>query len=249
MRSKSWTDFDRSLVMERRFNNNNQQMKKSIRLIFFTVLFLMGYSLFSCKNWGCKDCNDAFSPPTPWFVAARDGDIEAAERLLKEGADVDERDYNKQTALHVASANGRAEMVSFLIEKGANVNAKSKGRHTALHGAKTVEVAKILLDNGANINAKTDLGWTPHRMAISLHNTKVALFLINQGGSMRTKEDALVFAVWEKEKKVAKLLFKQGANPYVKDRDGDSAMDIAKSRNYQELIKLFETYNSSAKKN
>ena len=207
------------------------------------VLFLILFEL-SCKPKACLDCEGFYVPPL--HFAAKNEDKEKIERLLKEGAGVDDRDYTGRTALHLVSGIGLPNMVSFLIEKGAKVNAKNEGGFTPLYGVGNVETARILLDNGADINAKNKSGWTALRKAIMSHKTEVASFLINKGAN---RKNMFQLAVFRKEIKVAKLLFEKGADPYVKDSDGDSAMSIAKERDYQELVQLFETYNSDSSGN
>lgn len=225
-------------------------MKTQLKKIFFiNFLILYGISLFSCKNWNCLDCNTAFLPPNPWFISAKEGDIERAEFLLKEGTDIHERNYTQQTALHVASINGQADMVLFLINKGANTNAKAEGGFTALHEAKTVEVAEVLLNNGADINAKTTHNETPLHKSIELNKTELSLFLIKQGANVniKDKEDwtSLLLALEKNEKEVAKFLFQKGANPYIKNKYGNSAYSYVELRGNQEFIDLFKAYNLS----
>lgn len=55
--------------------------------------------------------------------AAKAGDLEAVENLLRTGAKVNETDYYGATALIVAARKGHVEIVDKLISAGANVNA------------------------------------------------------------------------------------------------------------------------------
>ena len=216
-------------------------MLKTLAVLFLILLEL------SCKPKSCLDCEGFYVPPLHY--AAKNEDKEEVERLLEKGAGVNDRNYNGRTALHLVSRIGLPDMVSFLIEKRAKVNAKSEGGFTPLHGVGNVETARILLDNGAKITAKNNSGRIPLYYAMSSEETELALFLINRGGAKGNEDKMLLFSVWENKEDVAKLLFEKGANPYVKDSDGDSTMSIAKERNYEELIKLFETYKSSSSKN
>lgn len=217
------------------------QLRKQIFIVF---LFFLKTSLLSC-NWGCMDCEGFYIPALHFAVSK--GDRKEVERLLDEGADINEKDYGGRTALHKAGLTGRADMAELLIQRGANVHARDEGGYTALHEVKTVEVAKVLLDNGAKINTKAHRGKTPLFSAISLKNTEVALFLINNNKNIGTKEDALQLAVIKSEKVVAELLLEKGADPYAK-REETSAFSIAQSRNKQEFIKLFEAYAPSENK-
>lgn len=52
------------------------------------------------------------------------GTIESVELLLKEGADINVRNYCGRTPLHLAAFNGHVSTAEHLIRKGANINAK-----------------------------------------------------------------------------------------------------------------------------
>eukprot|EP01094_Clydonella_sp_ATCC50884_P003087 TRINITY_DN1237_c0_g1_i1.p1 TRINITY_DN1237_c0_g1~~TRINITY_DN1237_c0_g1_i1.p1 ORF type:complete len:700 (+),score=298.04 TRINITY_DN1237_c0_g1_i1:87-2186(+) len=92
------------------------------------------------------------------------GDIAQISRVLDQGADVNDKDYDGRTALHLASAKGHIDAVRFLVEHGADVNAKDRlgtggtpivdavrHQHTAVveflrsHGAVLHDVASVEL--------------------------------------------------------------------------------------------------------
>lgn len=87
---------------------------------------------------------------TPLHCATWKGQIEAAEFLVKSGADVNavnQNDHWGTTPLHAAAHANQAKIAKLLIDNGANVNAKDmEGRtpmvHTTFHKAKAV--AKLL---------------------------------------------------------------------------------------------------------
>ena len=55
--------------------------------------------------------------------------------LVENGADVNARDEDDQTALHEAAHKGHIDVVRFLVENGADVNARNKYDQTPLHRA------------------------------------------------------------------------------------------------------------------
>ena len=67
--------------------------------------------------------------------AAKNEDIKNVRELLANGADVDAKDKNGETALHWAACDGRVDVAKILIEKGADVDAKDNHGWTALHEA------------------------------------------------------------------------------------------------------------------
>lgn len=72
-----------------------------------------------------------------WEQAARRGSIEALERLLQNGADVNARDGHGQTALMIAAAEGHDVAVAWLAEHGAVLD------HTAKYGLSAMMLAVV----------------------------------------------------------------------------------------------------------
>jgi ankyrin repeat protein len=84
--------------------------------------------------------------------------------LLDAGADANEPDADRYTALHWAAFWGRPEIAKLLIERRADVNARAKNGFTPLHEAArlgSVEVARLLLAAGAKVNATDNEGRSP----------------------------------------------------------------------------------------
>ena len=67
--------------------------------------------------------------------AAKLGDAEAAEKLLAEGADVDQKDARGITALGVAVGFNKLPVIKALVKAGANVKLTDSKGHTPLHYA------------------------------------------------------------------------------------------------------------------
>ena len=91
-----------------------------------------------------------------WYPVLGGGLIDAAELLVKAGANVEAHHVLGTTALHWAAGRGQLEMVDFLCEHGADVNRTGrfydpKGQ-TPLQSAEAGdhgEVVKLLRDRGA----------------------------------------------------------------------------------------------------
>jgi len=87
--------------------------------------------------------------------AASVGDKEAVVRLLTNGIDPNEADYDARTPLHLASCEGHAAVVSLLLSKKADPTAKDRFGWNALddavrHGHPAVQ--KLLRDSGAKLS-------------------------------------------------------------------------------------------------
>ena len=62
-------------------------------------------------------------PPLTW--AAMMGQTDAAELLLQQGADINGRNRDGNTALHLTAFLGRAEIAELLLKNGADINARN----------------------------------------------------------------------------------------------------------------------------
>jgi ankyrin repeat protein len=71
---------------------------------------------------------------TAFLFAARAGDIEAGQVLLKAGANVDDVSADGMGALVLSTVRGHTAFASFLLDQGANPNLDGAG-YTALHWA------------------------------------------------------------------------------------------------------------------
>lgn len=103
--------------------------------------------------------------------AAKNGQTETVQALLKVGAEVDARINDGTTALLWAAAQGHVEVVRVLLSQGADLNVQLGGatplQWAAFEGR--TDVVQILLDAGADVNVrdynvgKTALIWAEEK--------------------------------------------------------------------------------------
>lgn len=122
-----------------------------------------------------------------------------------------------KTALMVAAAYGDLELVRKLLESGANPNETYReDGGSVLNTAATeghTEVVRMLLDAGANVNYE----------------------------SFQIEKTPLMCAVARKgPAELVKLLLDRGANVDVKNDRGDTALDLARKRGDERIIKLLQ---------
>ena len=129
-----------------------------------------------------------FIGATPFFMAARGGDVELMRLLVELGADPKLPNQDGTTPLMAAAGIGTyspgedagappeaLEAVKLALELGNDVNAVDKNGNTAMHGAafkQLPEVVKVLAAHGADVNVwnkKNVSGWTPLRIAVGVH--------------------------------------------------------------------------------
>uniref|UniRef100_T1HJB0 ANK_REP_REGION domain-containing protein n=1 Tax=Rhodnius prolixus TaxID=13249 RepID=T1HJB0_RHOPR len=162
-------------------------------------------------------------------MAASKGDIQAVQRLLKNGADANDRDIDGRTPLHYAVSNGQMDIVNILLENGADVAQVTNKGNTPLHTATSKcfkEIVEVLLQqisrdklNGF-VNAKiTSSGTT------SLH-------VAAKAGSLE----------------IVKSLLKHGATYNIENKEGKMPIDLSKDKNINNLLELVEEFVWRCKK-
>jgi CubicO group peptidase (beta-lactamase class C family) len=96
-------------------------------------------------------------------VAALQGDVDAIRRLIKAGADLNEKDAYGSTPLAIAATFGKTEAAKALIDAGADLTVTSNDGSTPLHIAAffgRTEIVTALLGKGANKYLRNDAGLT-----------------------------------------------------------------------------------------
>ena len=117
-------------------------------------------------------------------VASFLGNLEAVEKHLKNGADLNVRNSFGGTPLHDAVWNGHYEIVKALIAKESNLNSKTNDGMSAMHLAilrNHKEITDLLIANEANINSINKEGKTPIDFA-RMRGDKEAVALLSKHG-------------------------------------------------------------------
>jgi len=167
--------------------------------------------------------------------AAHWDDLDAADLLIRAGADANSANDNGVTPLWLACSNGSAGMVVRLLAAGANPNAAGlPGGESALHRcAETgnLDAVKAMLARSANVNATENGGQTPLMWAIEERHPEVARLLIENGADINVRSkggfDALLFAARQGDTDSGRLLLEHGANVNDKTRNGLTAVLVA----------------------
>ena len=117
---------------------------------------------------------------TPLHLACFFGEIEAAQTLIRQGADANAGSPARIAVIHSAAASRNAAVVKLVLQAGANPNAQQQGGYTALHEAamhNSVERAQALLDAGADLAIRSDAGLTAAQVAEQEGSKEVAALL------------------------------------------------------------------------
>lgn len=94
------------------------------------------------------------------MLAALNGHIELAKKIIDKGADVNKTGW---APLHYAATKGHVAIVKLLLEKHAYIDAESPNQTTPLMMAAmygTIETVRLLVEEGADVLLKNEQGMT-----------------------------------------------------------------------------------------
>ena len=171
------------------------------------------------------------------------GNKKMAELLIAHGADVNAKGRNGSTPLFHASLFDKLDVAECLIAHGAKVNARIDDGRTPLFFSVSgdhPDTAKLLLAHGADVNAANRNGETPLYMAVLESNRLLLQHLAAAGkgtvlsGDAVSHNEAATAANWE----IVNLLLAAGANVNAKNKNGETPLDAAKSKDNRNLVQL-----------
>ncbi len=194
---------------------------------------------------------------TPLLIAAaHDGAFEIVKLLIEKGADISAKDFGGSTALLLATDANDTNTISLLLEKGADANARTglspinfAGQtplmNAAGHG--NVEAIKMLLAKGADVNASNAkdgptvkngpialASLTPLLQSVAYAGPEAVKLLLAAGAQVNAQDVRgmtplmLAIASDHPDVRVVRLLLEQGADPNIRSKDGETAIDWAK---------------------
>lgn len=178
-------------------------------------------------------------------LAARLGDVDTVDQLLKRDVSVEAPDRDKKTALMNAAEAGVPSVVERLLRADASVRAVDAFGRTALHwavswrnkelpvppGVDRRRVVELLVAAGTNVDVRDSDGNTP--LFSEWEDGEVgAAALIALGADVNAKnqmygETPLMVC---RNPKVTQMLLDAGANPYARNDENRTALDLARSR-------------------
>ncbi len=151
------------------------------------------------------------------FISGGNAYPQVVKALLDAGADPNLKNVHDYTALLYALITGNPESVKLLLAAGAKHDEKLEGGVNYLmsisaypHAKRTLPMIPLLLEAGLDINAQDDHGGT------ALHHCSAEL------------EDAENEYLWENRALCAAALIKAGAKTDIKDKEGNTPLDLAK---------------------
>lgn len=153
--------------------------------------------------------------------AARAGDVDAARRLIEQGADVNAKDASEQSAyLYATSEVGPdTALVELTLAHGADVAARDSYDGTGLIRAAHrgyARIAERLLEAGVDVDHVNRLGWTALLEAI----------VLGDGGPAHVE--------------TVRVLVEGGADVSIADGDGVLPREHAERAGYDEIVAILD---------
>ncbi len=160
--------------------------------------------------------------------------------FIEKGAKIDEKNNRGNTPLHSAAQRGDLVMIKLLIEKGAKIDEKNKQGETALHCAVRygdLDSVRFLVEKGAEINERTLTGETSLHYAVQFAGSRALLKFLENGAKINVEECIIPYEATERGNlETVIFLLGNGASFYIKNRQGLTALDIAKNEKCENMV-------------
>ncbi|HEX3046976.1 MAG TPA: ankyrin repeat domain-containing protein [Bacillota bacterium] len=215
-------------------NADKKRMDELVKTGLRQELIFRNHNIF-------QEINDVFI----WAVTGNY--LNEAASAMQEGADVNARNNQGDSALAIAANLGYTEIVKLLIRNGAKVNAQDEAGQTALFyaaGAGYSEIVQLFIEHQTDVNAKNKEGETSLHWAAQAGNPDIVRLLIEHGADLEAKTlkdniTPLMYAINFGHYETVKLLIENKANPNAVTRDHSPVLGFClyKDKN-DEIMKL-----------
>ena len=182
------------------------------------------------------------------YEAAYCGEIEKLKLYIKEGVNLNEKDYDGDLPLNLAASYNQFAAVKLLLKNGANANGRSGYSRTALMNADSLDIIGLLFKYGADISLKDQAGNNALLLASIRANSPKAKILLKNGMDINSINNlgqtpiikAILYEYTSEQKKrnYIKLLLDKKANVNLRDNNNKTAFIISKENGYNTISEL-----------
>ena len=188
--------------------------------IFIYLYVLIGFSI---SKAGAFD---------DFFKAIVFDQVPVVGKLIYRGMDPNTPTEKGEPALVFAVRSGAPKTVAYLLKQpGIQIDATNMADETALMlaaNANDLASAQLLIEAGASVNRPN---WTPLHYAASKGHTAMMRLLIENDAYVDAESPngttPLMMAAYYASPNAVKLMLEEGADPLLKNQDGQTALDMA----------------------
>lgn len=190
------------------------------------------------------------SGKTALMSAVKVGNLALAERLIDAGADVNATNAKGGTVLMYAMLSGDVAVVNRILRAGATLNDLTTTGWSALMIASAKDYSAlvgVLLKRGGDANQQDIYGWTPLiRAAHEGHENTVERLLASEAINVSITDEgglsALHHAALFGHGRIVSALLDAGADPALRDAEGQSARQLATRAGHPQVARLLEDH-------
>ena len=204
----------------------------------------VGTAYFELSNGADPNSQD-FVTWTPLMTACWRNLSGLVEDLIICGADVNQVNNGKSSALMFAAKGKSLDSAKVLIRAGAKLNVKNSYGSTALIVAaqnRQSAIVRLLITKGADFTARDSDGLDALMWAVKSGDRDSIEALLLAGASPnvsnRVGQTPLMMSVQSGNIKAFQLLLYFGAVEYLRDANGNTVLDIAEQLGRRDIIKL-----------
>ena len=194
-----------------------------MRINFKIILYLYVLIGFSISKAGAFD---------DFFKAIVFDQVPVVRNLIYRGMDPNTPTEKGEPALVFAVRSGAPKTVAYLLKQpGIQIDATNMADETALMlaaNANDLASANLLIEAGASVNRPN---WTPLHYAASKGHTAMMRLLIENDAYIDAESPngttPLMMAAYYASPNAVKLVLEEGADPLLRNQDGQTALDMA----------------------
>ena len=194
-----------------------------MRINFKIFLYLFVLIGFSISKAGAFD---------DFFKAIVFDQVPVVGNLIYRGMDPNTPTEKGEPALVFAVRSGAPKTVAYLLKQPSiQIDATNMADETALMlaaNANDLASANLLIEAGASVNRPK---WTPLHYAASKGHTAMMRLLIENDAYVDAESPngttPLMMAAYYASPNAVKLMLEEGADPLLKNQDGQTALDMA----------------------